>query len=102
MTGVSFARRGWSRRALLGVLVLVALSPAFAWGADAVGYAEPLDNAAEATGATAAETTINPGAFPEYSVSGVGPYLGTLLAGIVGTGLTFAAAAGLGRALRTD
>jgi cobalt/nickel transport protein len=93
------ARTPWFRRALLGVLVLVVLAPVFGWAAGAVGYAEPLENAAEATGAADDATTINPGLFPDYGVPGLGSSLGTLVSAVAGTGLTLAVALGTGRLL---
>lgn len=89
----------WFRRALLVVLVLVVLAPVFAWAAGAVGYAEPLENAAEATGAADAASTTLPGLLPDYSVPGLASPLGTLLSAVVGTGLTLAVALGTGRLL---
>lgn len=93
---------GWGRRALAMVLLLVLLAPAFAWASGAVGYSEPLENAAERTGATDDAITINPGLFPDYTVPGVGPWLGTLGSAVVGTALTLLLAVGLGRLLGTD
>jgi len=89
----------WVRRALLFVLALVILAPAFGWASGAVGYAEPLENAAEATGAADAASAINPGLLPDYSVPGLAPPLGTLVSAVVGTALTLAVALGLGRLL---
>jgi len=50
---------------------MVLLAPAFAWAASQVGYAEPLENAAETTGATDAAETLNPGLMPDYGVPGL-------------------------------
>lgn len=88
-----------SRRSLALLAVLVGLAPVFAWAAGAVGYAEPVANAAAATGAAshAEPTAVAP--FPGYAVPGLGPAAGTLVAGAVGTLLTLAAATGLGRLL---
>lgn len=89
----------WGRRALLGLLVLVVLAPVFGWASGVVGYAEPLENAAEETGASDAADPISPGLLPDYSVPGLGSPLGTLVSAVVGTGLTLAVAAGVGRLL---
>lgn len=89
----------WTRRALAGVLVLVLLAPVFGWASGAVGYAEPIDVAAEETGAADDATTINPGLFPDYGVPGLGSGLGTLVAGLVGTLLTLGVALAAGRLL---
>lgn len=89
----------WVQRALLGLLVLVVLAPAFGWASGAVGYSEPLENAAEETGATDRAEPIISGLFPDYSVPGLGSPLGTLVSTAVGTGLTLAVAFGTGRLL---
>ena len=89
----------WGRRALLGLLVLVVLAPVFGWASGIVGYAEPLENAAEETGASNAAEPINPGLLPDYSVPGLSSSLGTLVSAVVGTALTLAVAVGVGRVL---
>lgn len=92
-------RTPWVRRGLAVVFLLVVLAPAFAWASGAVGYAEPLENAAEATGATDHAETINPGLLPDYGVPGVNSLVGTFVAGVVGAALTLGLTLGLGRAL---
>lgn len=89
----------WGRRALFGLLVLVVLAPVFGWASGVVGYAEPLENAAEETGATDAADPITPGLLPDYSVPGLSSPLGTLVSAVVGTGVTLAVAVGAGRLL---
>jgi cobalt/nickel transport protein len=89
----------WARKALAVIAVLIVLAPVFGLAAGALGYAEPIDNAAEETGATAHESALNSGLFPEYSVPGLGGGLGTVLSAIVGTGLTLGLAVGMGRLL---
>ncbi len=96
------ATRAWVPRALAVVLVLVLLSPLFGWAAGAVGYAEPLEHAAEATGATDHASPVLSSPLPDYSVPGLGPHAGTLLSAVVGTALTLAVALGLGRLLEPD
>jgi len=89
----------WGRRALFGLVVLVVLAPVFGWASGAVGYAEPLENAAEETGATDAASPIHTGLLPDYSVSGLGASLGTFVSAVVGTVLTLLVALGTGRLL---
>jgi cobalt/nickel transport protein len=89
----------WLRGAMIGLVVLVVLAPVFGWAAGAVGYAEPLENAAELTGAADGATSIVPAVFPDYSVPGVGGSLGTLLSAAIGTALTLGVAIGAGRLL---
>jgi cobalt/nickel transport protein len=91
--------RPWVRRGLAFVFVLVVLAPAFGWASGAVEYAEPLENAAEATGAAEHAETLNAGLLPDYGVPGVNPHLGTFVAGLVGTALTLGVTLGLGRVL---
>ena len=92
--------RGWRLRSLAVLLGLVAVSPVFAWAAEQVDYAEPLDNAATLTGATMEAVLLNPGVLPGYSVPGLEPYLGTLVAGLLGMALTFGLAVAVGQLLR--
>ena len=75
-----------SRKALTVILILVALSPLFAYAAEAVNYSEPLENTAEEVGAE--EHPMYSGVFPDYTVPGLDPYVGTLIAGLVGTFIT--------------
>lgn len=90
---------GWIYRSLGVVFLLVLFSPAFEWAATRVGYAEPLENAAVATGAHDAAQVIVPGILPGYSVPGLGPYVGTLLAGLAGIAIALALGVALGRLL---
>jgi cobalt/nickel transport protein len=92
----ALTRNSWGRRALLLLLLLVVLAPAFGWASGVVGYAEPLENAAEATGAADEASPLISGPFPDYSVPGLGAPAGTLVSAVVGTTLTlvFALCAG--------
>ncbi|WP_225333226.1 PDGLE domain-containing protein [Halomicrobium urmianum] len=92
----------WLPRALAVLLVLALLAPVFAWAAGQVGYAEPLENAAEATGATEHAESLHEGLFPDYGVPGMDASSGTFVSAVVGTALTLAAAAGIGRLLADD
>ena len=89
----------WLPRALAVLLVLVLLTPVFGWAAGQVGYAEPLENAAEATGATDDAESVASAPIPGYSVPGLDSGLGTVGAAVVGTALTLLVAGGIGRAL---
>ncbi|ERJ04671.1 hypothetical protein HLRTI_003358 [Halorhabdus tiamatea SARL4B] len=90
------------RRGTAVVAGLTVLSPAFAWSAQRVNYTEPLEHAAETTGATAHAVTTLPGLLPDYGIAGVDPYLGTLVSGFVGAGLVLAVGWLVGRPLTTD
>jgi len=92
----------WLPRALAALLVLTLLAPVFGWAAGQVGYAEPLENAAEATGATDHATATGAAPFSDYGVSGLGGPTGTFLSAVVGTALTLLLGAGIGRLLGAD
>jgi cobalt/nickel transport protein len=100
---MSVASEGWNsewvRRGLLAVAAMIVASPAFAWAAGQVGYAEPLENAAEHTGAVAHEVTHNAGLLPDYTVPGIDPLLGTLVSAAVGTALTLLVVTAMARLL---
>jgi cobalt/nickel transport protein len=89
----------WVRWALVPLLVLVVLAPVFGWASGLVGYAEPLENAAEETGASDVADPVAPGLFPDYSVPGLDAPLGTLVSAAVGVALTLVATVGVGRLL---
>lgn len=99
MSSASLARQSWVKAAAAVILVMVVLSPAFAWAAGVVNYAEPLENAAEATGAADAAHTIYSGLLPGYTVPGLNVYVGTLISGLVGVVVVFVVAVAIGRAL---
>uniref|UniRef100_A0A7C3RBC8 Nickel transporter n=1 Tax=Archaeoglobus fulgidus TaxID=2234 RepID=A0A7C3RBC8_ARCFL len=72
------------------IAALIALSPVFAYLAEEVGYAEPLEKAAEMIGLE--EEPIYEGLFPDYTISGLDPYTGTLLSGLLGVLIVLALA----------
>ena len=92
----------WLPRGLAALLVLALLAPVFGWAAGQVGYAEPLENAADVTGASddAESTGIAP--LPDFGVAGWGGAAGTFVSAVVGTALTLLVAAAIGRLLGTE
>lgn len=88
----------WLRRGLAVVLVLALLAPAFAWASTAVGYSEPLENAAERTGAVD-DARSAPSLFSGYTLPGLGDAMGTVGAALLGSALTLAAVLAAGRVL---
>ena len=92
----------WLPRGLAALLVLALLAPVFGWAAGQVGYAEPLENAAEATGATDDAESVTGAPLPDYGVPGLGSATGTFVSAVVGTALTLLVAAAVGRLLGTD
>lgn len=100
--GTRDRKREWLPRAIAVLLVLALLAPVFGWAAGQVGYAEPLENAAEATGASEHAERVDIALFPDYDVPGLGGPAGTLVSAIVGTALTLIVATGIGRLLGTD
>lgn len=99
---MAWERPDWLPRALTALLVLTLLAPAFGWAAGQVGYAEPLENAAEATDATDHATAVGTALFPDYGVPGLGGATGTFVSAVVGTALTLLVGAAIGRALGSD
>jgi len=95
-------RPDWLPGALAALLVLTLLAPVFGWAAGQVGYAEPLANAAEATGATDHATAAGTALFPDYGVAGLGGATGTFVSAVVGTALTLLLGVAIGRALGSD
>jgi cobalt/nickel transport protein len=93
---------GWLPRGLVALLVLALLAPVFGWAAGEVGYAEPLENAAEVTGATDDAEAVASAPFPDYGVAGLGSAAGTFVSAVVGTALTLLVAVAVGRLLGTD
>ena len=89
--------KSWGR-ALLTLLVLTALAPVFGWAATSVGYAEPLEHAAAATGAAGA-ATASVSLLSGYSLPGLSGGAGTLAAAVLGTILTLGVGVGVGRLL---
>lgn len=64
------------------VAILIILSPVFAYLSESVGYSEPMENAAEMLGFE--EKPIYESLFPDYTIHGLDPYVGTLLSGAIG------------------
>lgn len=89
--------RPWVRRGTAVVFLVAALSPVFSRAASIVEYTEPLENAAEATGAVDHATAIHAGIMPGYGVPGVPDLLGILIAGVAGTALVLVLGILMGR-----
>lgn len=92
----------WLPRALAVLVVLTLLAPVFGWAATAVGYAEPLENAAEETGAVGSAEPVDVALLPDYSVAALGSATGTFVSAVVGTALTLVVAGAIGRLLGTE
>jgi cobalt/nickel transport protein len=75
------------RKAYLVVALLLAASPLFLVLSDMVGYHEPLDLAAELLGLKDVSEEVNWTPFFDYTVPGLPPALGYVVAGAVGTAL---------------
>jgi len=76
------------KKAYVAIAIMLILAPLFAWAADLVGYSEPLENAAEETGAS--ENQSYTGIFPDYTVPGLNPYLSALITGVIGVAIILA------------
>ncbi|WP_224336921.1 PDGLE domain-containing protein [Haloprofundus halobius] len=97
MSAESLRHSEWQRRSLVGLFGLAVLAPAFGWAASKTGYAEPMENAAEAVGAASAPTTAS--ILSGYTLPGAGPHVGTFGAALLGTTLTLGLAVGFARLL---
>jgi len=75
------------RKAYLAVAVLLAVSPLFLLLSDMVGYHEPLDLAAEALGLKDVSEEVNWTPLFDYTVPGLPPALGYVVAGATGIAL---------------
>ncbi len=71
-----------SKKAVTLIALLIFLSPLFAYLAEIVGYAEPLENLA--VHLNLKDTQTYNGLFPGYTIPGMNSYLGTFLSGAVG------------------
>lgn len=96
------ARPDWLPSALLTLIVLTLLTPVFGWASGAVGYAEPLENAAKITGAVDSAEAVGIALMPDYGVAGLGAATGTFVSAVVGTALTLVVAGAIGRLLCTE
>jgi len=86
-----------SRKTLFTVIVLIIVSPVFGVIlADAVGYHEPLDVAAEMLNLEDITEDINWTPFLDYTVSGLPDVLGYIVSGFIGVGVIL----GLGYVLK--
>ncbi len=84
---VTVERAPAGKAAMAVILAMVVLSPLFAYAAELVGYAEPLEKAAEMMGLE--EHPLYGGILPDYTVPGLDPYVGTLISAAVGTLIVF-------------
>lgn len=73
------------RKALIAIIILLLVSPLFGVVlADMVGYHEPLDIAAEMLGLNDTSEEINWSPFYDYTIPGLDPVIGYIVAGIIG------------------
>ncbi|MFC6961026.1 PDGLE domain-containing protein [Halocatena marina] len=96
---VGFVQQQWARRSVVALTILAACAPVFAWATEQTGYTEPLDIAAELTGASAYASPLFDGVVPGYSIPGLDAYTGTLIVALLGTGLTLIVTVGIGSIL---
>jgi len=79
------------KKAYIAIAIMIILAPLFAWAADKVGYSEPLENAAEETGAEEGESIFS-GIFPDYTIPGLNPYISAFITGLIGSVIILAIA----------
>lgn len=77
----------WGRRALFVLVVLALLAPVFGVASEWVGYTEPLEVAAEETGASGSADPVTSTPLAEYSVPGLPGPLGTLASALLGSAI---------------
>lgn len=94
-----FLQNQWVSKSLAVILMLALLAPIFGWAAGTVGYTEPIDVAAEITGAADEAGDSSHGLFPGYTVPGVGNAAGTFVTALLGVALTLGVTFGAGRLL---
>lgn len=87
------------KRALIVVALLIIFAPLFAYAAELVGYSEPLENVAALLSVEEGKPLYS-GILPDYTVSGLDPYLGTLISAVVGSAIVFLVVYGVFRVMR--
>lgn len=86
------------KRAWIVITILLVISPVFGVVlADMVGYHEPLDVAAEKLGLNDTSSEINWTPFFDYTVPGLDPIIGYIVAGAIGVVVVAALGYLLGR-----
>lgn len=90
------------RNAFIAIAVMILSAPIFAWSAKQVGYAEPLEAAAEKVGVLKHGYSLLKGIFPEYVVPGLNPYLSAILSGILGCLMVLFIGWGMGKILKQE
>ncbi|MEM0332267.1 MAG: energy-coupling factor ABC transporter permease [Archaeoglobaceae archaeon] len=76
-----------SKKSLLAIILMILVSPIFAYSAELVGYTEPLEKAAENLGLE--ENPLYSGVLPDYVVPNLDPYLSVLISATLGTFIVF-------------
>lgn len=79
------------KKAYIAIGLMVILAPFFVWAADHVNYSEPLENAAEETGAHEHEDSFFKGIFSEYAIPGIDKFASALVSGIIGCAIILVA-----------
>ncbi len=87
------------KKALFVIAVLIILTPFFTYAAELVGYSEPLENVAAALGVEEGAPLYR-GILPDYTVSGLDPYVGALISAAMGSAAVFLLVYGLFRLTR--
>ncbi len=87
-----------SKNALILIVVLVLVSPVFGVIlADAVGYHEPLDVAAEELGLSDITDQLNWTPLLDYTVPGLPPEVGYIVAGFIGIAIILGLCLGISK-----
>jgi len=92
----------WVRRALVVLVVLALLAPVFGAAAERVGYTEPIEAAADETGASGSADSVISSPLPDYSVSGLPGPIGTLASALLGSTIVLVSMLALSRLLARE
>jgi len=92
----------WIRRALILLVVLALLAPVFGVAAEGVGYTEPIEVAADETGASGSADPVISSPLPDYSMPGLPGPIGTLASALLGSAVVLVSMLALSRPLARE
>lgn len=92
----------WVRRALVILVVLAFLAPVFGAAAERVGYTEPIEVAADETGASGSSDPVISSSLSDSAVSELPGPLGTLASALLGSTIVLVSMLALSRLLARE
>ena len=91
----------WWKKVIIASIVMVLLSPVFAYACELTGYMEPLEVSAEKLGVK--ELSLYEAPMPDYVIPVIqNTTLSGILAGLVGVAIVLGFSFGLSKALKTQ